>query len=474
MRNGGSLARRPAIAVSAALALALAVAVAAMASSGSNAPAAQPRLKVAAVAQDPCHPLRGLPVPAQLSGQFDADSSVVRTVGKVYAAPGRLVPLTRSEAVCVAAAERADRDWLGAGLVPGATATQRSMAIRALLDLRLAVQPDGAVLAGWYPGWEYAWPRDSCWVAAALAGAGHPAMAYRILRFLQRVQAADGTWAARYWPDGSGPVRDGRPTELDADGWVPWAVWCWALTQRLTPGSPARRELALLWPMLVHAADAATRSLARDSLPGPALDYWEDTVQVTIGTAAPLLAGLRAAADLAADIGGATAAGDGRRWAAAATRLTGAITGTFGRTGYQRTPAAGSGADAAVTFLGPPFAGPEPRVLRAVNSAQRALAFPGGGGLRPGTRWPGTPGVAWTAETAVFALFDAATGQRGQTAALLAWLAGHRTRLGSVAEQVNSALQPASVAPLSWTDAAILLTMLAQAGHLPTLPVPAP
>lgn len=470
MRTDGSLARRSAIAVS--VVLALAVAIATVAVNGSAARAVQPRLRVAAVAQDPCQPLRALPVPAQLSGQFDTDSSIVRSAGEVYAAPGRLVPLTPDEAACVTAAQRGDRDWLRAGLVPGATATQRSMAVRALLDLRLAVQPDGAVMAGWYPGWEYTWPRDSSWVAAALAGTGHPAIAYRILRFLQRMQAADGTWAARYLPDGSGPVRDGRPAELDADGWVPWAVWSWALTQRLTPGSPSRRALALLWPMLVRAADAATRSLTGDSLPGPALDYWESGVQVTLGTAAPLLAGLRAAADLAADVGGATAAGDGRRWAAAAARLDRAITATFGRTGYQHTPAAGSGADAAVTFLGPPFASAGPGVLRAVNSAQRALAFPDGG-LRPGTRWPGTPGVAWTVATAVFALFDAATGQGSRATALLDWLAGHRTRLGSLAEQVNSALQPASVAPLSWADAVTLLTLLAQAGDLPTLPVPA-
>ena len=65
------------------------------------------------------------------------------------------------------------------------------MAARALLDLRLAVRPDGAVLAGWNagPGYEYAWPRDSSWVAVALADTGHPAMAYRILRFLQRMQS---------------------------------------------------------------------------------------------------------------------------------------------------------------------------------------------------------------------------------------------------------------------------------------------
>jgi glucoamylase len=266
-------------------------------------------------------------------------------------------------------------------------------------------------------------------------------------------------------------VRDGRPAELDADGWVPWAVWSWAATQQLRPGSPARRDLALLWPMVTRAADAAVRSLTADGLPGSAMDYWEVSVQVTLGTAAPLLAGLRAAADLAAEVGGAAAAGDARRWAVAAARLARAITTTFGRTGYQRLPEAGSGADAAVTFLGPPFAQPGRQVLRAARSAQRALVVPNGG-LRPGTTWPGAPGVAWTAETAFFALFDAATGQHGQAAALLDWLAAHRTKLGSLPEQVNSAGKPACLAPLSWTDAATLLALLAQAGHLPTVPVP--
>jgi GH15 family glucan-1,4-alpha-glucosidase len=225
--------------------------------------------------------------------------------------------------------------------------------------------------------------------------------------------------------------------------------------------------------MVARAADAAARSLTRDGLPRPAMDYWEDSVQVTLGTAAPLLVGLRAAADLATDVGSATAASDGRRWAAAAARLAGAIAATFGRSGYQRTPSPGSGADAAVAFLGPPFAVPGPAVLRAALSAQRALTV-SNGGLRPGTSWPGTPDVAWTPETAFFALFDASTGQPGRAAALLAWLAAHRTKVGSLPEQVNSAGQPASVAPLAWTDAVTLLALLAQAGHLPTVPVPPP
>jgi glucoamylase len=453
------------VAAGAALAIA---AVTITATTGATRPRRQPTLTVAGLAQDPCQPQRVLPVPARLSGQFEPGSSLLRVAGGVYAGPGPSAP---AESACVAATEQTDLDWLEVGRVPGATATQRSMATRALLDLNLAVRPDGAVQAGWLPGsdYEYAWPRDSSWVAVALTDTGHPATAYRILAFLQRMQGSNGIWAARYAPDGSGPVRDGRPAELDGDGWVPWAVWSWAVTQPLTPGSPSRRELTRLWPMVVRAADADASSLTSDGLPGPAMDYWEDSVQVTLGTAAPLLAGLRAAADLAADLGSAS---DGRRWAAAAARLATAITATFGRNGYQRTPSAGSGADAAVTFLGPPFAVPDAAVKQAARSAQQELTVPNGG-LRPGTSWPGTPGVAWTPETAFFALFDASTGRHAQAGALLTWLAAHRTKLGSLPEQVNSAGQPASVAPLAWTDAVTLLALLAQAGSVPTVPVPA-
>jgi glucoamylase len=431
----------------------------------------QPRLTVAGVAEDPCQPQRALPVPAGQSGQFEPDSSILRTAAGAYAAPGLSSPPARDQSACATAAEQADREWLRAGAVPGDTPAWRSMATRALLDLRLDVRPNGAVVAGWRSDWDYDWPRDSSWVAVALAQTGHPAMAYRILGFLQRMQPRNGIWAARYLPGGSGPVLDGRPAELDADGWVPWAVWSWAATQPLTPEGRPSRELAQLWPMVVRAADAAARSLTRDGLPGPAMDYWENSVQVTLGTAAPLLAGLRAAAALAAGIGGAAATRDGHRWAAAAARLARAITAAFGRTGYQRQPLAGSGADAAVTFLGPPFAAPGPQVLRAARSAQQALSVPGGG-LAPGQAWTGTPGVAWTAETAFFALFDASTGQHDQAAALLDWLAAHRTNLGSLPEQVNSAGQPASTAPLAWTDAVTLLALLAQTRHVPAVPLP--
>src|SRR5580692_3864466 len=106
--------------------------------------------------------------------------------------------------------------WLAAGTVPGTGPVLQSMAERSLLDLYLSVQPDGAVVAGYYHGWDYAWPRDSSWVAAALAETGHGPDALRVLRFLGQEQNANGTWAARYQTNGSGPVVDGRPAELDA------------------------------------------------------------------------------------------------------------------------------------------------------------------------------------------------------------------------------------------------------------------
>ncbi len=87
--NGNSVARWRTVAVGAALVLAAAGAIAA------TRPPGQPRLTVAGIAQDPCQQQRALPVPAQLSGQFEPGSSILRTAGGVYAAPGRAAPLTR-------------------------------------------------------------------------------------------------------------------------------------------------------------------------------------------------------------------------------------------------------------------------------------------------------------------------------------------------------------------------------------------
>jgi glucoamylase len=416
------------------------------------------------LAQDPCHPQDVMAVPPGVTGRYQPGSSVLRSGGRIYLAPGRFAPVTAAVAACARDSTRTAQQWLAAGIIPGATAQQRSVATRALLDLRLSTRPNGAVIAGWHRAWRYSWPRDSSWVAVALADTDHDADALEILRFLQRTQLPDGRWAARYWPGGSGPVRDGRPVELDADGWVPWAVWSWAAAA----GDPVRDQLTELWPMVSAAADAAADSLAADGLPAASMDYWEDSVETTLGTAAPLLAGLRAAADIAGRLG---RTGPAQRWAGAAGRLSRAIQAEFGRYGYHRLPRDRSGADAAVTFLGPPFAAATTPVTQAVLRAERALTLPVGGVL-PGTDFPGNRSVAWTAETAFFALCLASAGDRAMSATVLAWLAAHRTSLGALPEQVNARGHPVSVAPLAWTDAVVLLALVAQRRPLPIPPAP--
>jgi glucoamylase len=416
----------------------------------------------------PCSQREIIAVPAAVDGRYDGRTSLLRVAGGVYRGAGRPAPLTRAEAACARGARDADRRWLAAGVIPAAGTSLSRMAVRALLDLHLLVRPNGAVAAGWHSMWKHSWPRDSSWVAVALADTGHRADSLRILEFLGRVQRPDGTWDARYLLDGSGAVNDGRPAELDAVGWVPWAVWSWFAVQR--PGSrPARAHLAALWPMVKAAADAAVRSLAPDGLPRRSMDYWENSDEVTLGTAAPVLAGLRAADDLAGILGSDR---DARRWATAADRLAAAIESAFGPFGYHRRPYERSGTDAAVTFLGPPLQVPTPAAERAVRTAESALRI-GNGGLLPGTRWPGNPTTAWTAETAFFALFHASTGQHQQAERILAWLDAHRTRLGALPEQVDASGRPVSVAPLAWTDAVVLLALLAQDHPLPVPPVPA-
>jgi glucoamylase len=396
--------------------------------------------------------------------------------GPGTAAPGR-----------TAAGGAAEQRWLASGTVPGHSPADRQMARTALADLRLLTMPNGAVAAAWYGRWKYAWPRDSSWVAAAFSATGHPAEALRILEFLARVQDPSGRWAARYRLAGQ-PVWTGLASELDADGWFGWAVWVWYV--QAPDRAAARRQLAGLWPAVRRAAGHAAGSLTSAGLPPPSPDYWEQHVtEPTIGTAAPLLTGLRASARLAGLLGDTADAG---RWASAAARLDRGLQAAFGP-GYPRFPTsiggtagwlalfgtgpgrgpAGqtassilNGPDAAVTFLGPPFAAAHPAVSAAISRAARVLTLPDGG-ILPGTTWHGSRTTAWTPATGFFALSDAASGDTAGAQAWLRWLAAHRTSAGELPEQVNAAGRPVSVAPLAWTDAIVLLTLTALDHPLP-------
>ncbi|MEU6312641.1 hypothetical protein [Streptomyces sp. NPDC047014] len=357
------------------------------------------------------------------------------------------------------------RAWLAAGRVPGATPARRAAAERALLAMRALLRPNGALAAGWTDGWKYSWPRDSSFVAAAFAHTGHDAEAYRILRYSAATQRRDGSWEARTLLDGSGPP-DARRRQLDANGWVPWAAWQW---YQKAPRADRRARLLALYAMLGRAADHAADSLRADGLPPASPDYWElATPTPNIGTAAPLLAGLNAAADLAREAGRAQ---DAARWSHAAGRLSAGIAARFAPLGYRRTADGRHGHDSAVAFMAPPFNRAPAGLPRALDLSYRALLLPSGG-LTPGND-PAAPwgGNAWTPSTAFFALAWAGTGRPVRAGRVLDWVLAKRNGLGELSEKVDREGRASSIAPLAWTGSLVVLSLAALEGRgLPTPP----
>lgn len=349
-------------------------------------------------------------------------------------------------------------------LSPFATRQQRYADLRAdaLRDLDLMVldggSKDGAVLAGLHGSWRYSWARDAAWVAAALSVAGRPDDGLRVLASVQRdeQQRADlglPGWQARYLPDGSGRTPDDRGVQLDGPGWALWAASVWAASV----ADPVARQAGLerLRPLMVSAAATARASIdPRNGLTRPSSDYWEVTTRVTtLGVAAPVLAGLRAAGPLLQSLSLPAEAAASR---AAAAGLDAAIERTFGARGYPRKVSGGA-RDTSAAWLTPPFGPARAGSLRARDAAFTDAARTVGG-VAPGASWEDN-GVAWTPETAAFALSFAASGERSRAEAVLDWLEAHRTSMGSLPEKVRPDGTPASVAPLSWTAAAVLLTL---------------
>lgn len=344
----------------------------------------------------------------------------------------------------------AQRAWLAAGDLPGADGPYEDLVTDALLDMRTLVLDNGASVAAWSPYWRYVWPRDSSFVAVALARTGHTEDALAILDFLAQVQEPDGSFQARYLPDGSGQTPDGRGEQTDGVGWVLWA------SNQVVQSVPEAEQLTTaehLLPLVDRTADHAVSLVAGDGLPEPSPDYWEvHEEDLTLGTVAPVLAGLRSADEFYTALGDAESATTVRE---AADLTEDALEREFDDYGRY---ADGDLADAASAFTLPPF---QPEALdgaqRAWSDSAASMARPAGG-LAPGEGWR-QDGVSWTPQTSLYALTAASNGDDEQARASLDWLDQHRTSLGALPEKVLDDGSPAAVAPLAWTAACVVLAV---------------
>lgn len=356
---------------------------------------------------------------------------------------------TAPAAATVAQRQRA---WLASGRVPGSGGPYDDMARGALLDLHALTLPGGAAVAGWSDKWRYVWPRDASFVAVALARTGHTDDALEILGFLDRVQSADGSFQARYLPDGSGPP-DQRGVQTDGTGWALWAAGL--VVDEITDPTERDAAVAQLQPMVTRSTRHVLDLVGREGLPPASPDYWEVPEDaLTLGTVAPLVAGLQQASrllELSDDHALAATAFD------ASIRTKVAVIRAFGPTGFARY-AAGGHADAATAFLLPPFLTTAvPGVEDRWRESAVAMVRPANG-LAPGAGWR-EDGVSWTPQTSLYAWVAAENGDIAQADDWLTFLDSHRTASGSLPEKVLADGSPAAVAPLAWSAACVLLAL---------------
>lgn len=345
-----------------------------------------------------------------------------------------------------AASSIVDTAWLRSGSIPGGTARHEVVG-HALLDLHALMRANGAVAAGPDGPWAYAWPRDNAFVAVAFAVSGHPGDAWRTLGFLVPARVRDGRFEARYRLDGTGPP-DGRTPQTDGAGWLLWAIE----QVRAASGEPVPGELRALrdraMDQVLHLTEDGRK------LPPASPDYWEvPERRVTLGTVAPLAAGLEASSR------GYAAEGDSvrsRRSATAATSLRTLIRAQFGPEYERHGDRGGPDAAAAMLLLPPLAASADPDVLAAVRAYAEQARRPAGG-LAPGVAWK-SDGVSWTPETALVAYTAAARGDDATATRWQDWLARQATDWGSLPEKVLPDGSPAGPAPLAWTAALFVLT----------------
>ena len=345
---------------------------------------------------------------------------------------------------------RADRLWVDSGAVPGEGTAWESMARQALTDLRTYQSPSGAVAAGPGGPWRFFWPRDGSFAAVAFSLSDHPQEASQVLDQLARLEFDPAVgFQARY--ELGGHPRTDRPPQSDGCGWVLWAIA--QIRRHNASGLPASAG-----GLRDRCVDTLTRLVhGGHKLPPPSPDYWEVSVsRTTLGTVAPMLAGLGAAT---ADY---RATGD---WSAAATtertalRLQEVVEAAYAPR-WERFGDDG-GLDAAAAMMLPPFSSRAtvPASLTHAWSRYQREARQPAGGLAPGVDWVKHDGSSWTPQTALVALTAAATGHDDEATRRLAWLDAHRTVHGSLPEKVTRTGRPAGPAPLTWTSALVLLTL---------------
>jgi GH15 family glucan-1,4-alpha-glucosidase len=409
------------------------------------------------------------------------------------------------------------RHWISAGTraFPGLPDLLVERYQRSLLILRTQIDRGGAVLAANdtdirqfnQDTYSYVWPRDGAIVAQALDRAGYGSLSRQFLEFCTQkaagysysasILAETGFLMHKYNPDGSvgsswQPWLEGEemvfPIQEDETALVVWAIWHhYAVHRDIEEVRP------LYSPFVEQAADFLL-SFRDDKtgLPLPSYDLWEERRGVFTYTAATVIAGLRAAAELAAlfqDEARAEACLSGAMDMKQAIdrHLYCAREGRYARgilieNGVQIRDATVDSSLLGLVIFG----GYDPLDPRVVNTAraveQRLWVQAGSGGLaryeddgyqralvREGI--PGNPWIVCTLWLAQYRIAAARSRKELELAVpLLAWVAERALPSGVLPEQVHPLSgEFLSVSPLTWSHGTLVAAMLDYAEKQETL-----
>jgi hypothetical protein len=215
----------------------------------------------------------------------------------------------RSLSVQLAAVDHDWSSWLSTAALPATTdGAVRAVAVRALITMRLAVDPDsGAIVASADTQAPYGedWIRDGAFIDEALDVAGYHSMVTRHDLFEAAAQTSltnpdalrpPGNWPMMVYGDGlpGGPI----PYEIDETGFGAWTLYDHA---RFLPPAQSRAYLAQVFPAISRAADWL--AACQDPTTGLPCEANEDdsfTPSQTLHGAGPVLLGLRSAIEAAA------------------------------------------------------------------------------------------------------------------------------------------------------------------------------
>jgi glucoamylase len=330
---------------------------------------------------------------------------------------------------------------------------------RSLLALELlADRSSGSVIAApeldpeFVPsgGYGFVWGRDLAFIALAFLSAGRDDLARRALRWLPTAQEPEGLWLQRHWTNGSLAPSWCRH-QLDETGAILFAY------------DAAWRQLrdaeldAELWPSAQRAADFLLGTIEPDGLPVATADLWEERDGRHAFTAAAIVGGLRAAAELAQRHEPALA----ERYGAAAEVVRAAIerelwSDFHGR--YLRTLGDPT-LDVSLLGLAWPFAAVDPdgeRMRATVDALREELGCPAGSLRRyAGDTYAG--GNRWVLAALWLGLWHRQVGDDEGMQRALTYALSAQTTLGLLPEQVTDDGEPAWVVPLAWSHAMLLL-----------------